>query len=57
MHTYIRSKIDNVWIVGYYRDEPYRWVAFEDFTEEEDARRLVNYLNGGTGDPFPYKKD
>jgi hypothetical protein len=51
---------DGKWLytVGYF--EPFadslgtRWVPLEDTSREEEARALVNYLNGGEGRPFQY---
>lgn len=62
MFTYIKSKTDELYTVGFYRPGAWddgtpkvEWVAIEDFADEEDARRLVNYLHGGDGGLFPRK--
>jgi hypothetical protein len=62
MHTYVKTKSEEgLYTVGYWEpttwDEGYSfsWRALEDFGDEEDARRMVNYLNGGSGELFPRK--
>jgi hypothetical protein len=35
----------------------YEWVPLEDTSREEEARQLVNYLNGGDGSRFSYGQD
>jgi hypothetical protein len=52
MWVYKKTQDDRRWlyIVGYYFFGN-EWVSVEDFRHEENARRLVNYLNGGTGAP------
>lgn len=62
MFTYVEDKKEHLYTVGWYKPDvwddglPKRtWVSIEDFADEEDARRLVNYLNGGEGKPFPRK--
>ena len=62
-HTYRRNKDDEIWTVGYWQpasdreDGPtyYTWMPIEDYADEGEARRLVNYLNGGRGRQFPRK--
>jgi hypothetical protein len=57
IHTYERVKDKDLYTVGIYTpigDGEWCWEEFEEFTSEEDARRLVNYLNGGDGKAFVY---
>lgn len=56
MHTYRKTKDgdDYIYTVGF--DASSGWVALDDFGDEDDARRLVNYLNGGDGKLFAYSK-
>ena len=61
-HTYQRARGEDLWVVGYWEPDryddgaqSYSWRTIEDFADEEDARRLVNYLNGGSGALFPRK--
>ena len=60
MHTYRRNKGEQLWTVGFWEPgslEQYnergvvvpRWNALQDCRDEDQARRLVNYLNGGDG--------
>jgi hypothetical protein len=56
MHTYRKSKDEQLWTVGHYKmigDEHFssehEWEAMKDFAKEDDAAAYVNYLNGGTG--------
>jgi serine phosphatase RsbU (regulator of sigma subunit) len=59
MFTYKKARYESLYTVGYYEPPAndveafHEWRAIEDFGDEEDARRLVNYLNGGTGELFP----
>jgi hypothetical protein len=60
MFCYLKSLEEELWTVGFYRPNmdhvgPPIWVSIEDFGDEEDARRLVNYLHGGHGGLFPRK--
>ena len=55
MHTYIKHRKD-YFTVGYYGPEyldgsgkPSIWHPLQDFKDEQKARNLVNYLNGGSG--------
>jgi hypothetical protein len=69
MHCYRRSNEEGAWLytVGYYEPRMdardlgnqglfYLWVPVEDTTNEDEARALVNYLNGGDGRKFAYTK-
>lgn len=49
MHTYRKSKDENLWTVGYWRDvgEGTRWEPISDHSTENLARMEVSYLNGG----------
>ena len=61
MHVYRKTKEDGNWLysVGYFvprgTEEP-DWVPLEDTSNEQEARALVNYLNGGDGNTFRYNK-
>jgi hypothetical protein len=33
------------------------WITLEETSKEEEARQLVNYLNGGDGRPFRYNRE
>lgn len=56
MHTYKRTE-NGRFNVGYYfpdshhtlggANTSYEWQTLEEFDDEADARKLVNYLNGG----------
>lgn len=57
MHTY--RQLGEIWEVGYYfivRDRGaiqlavHHWHRIASYRTENSAARLVNYLNGGTGD-------
>jgi hypothetical protein len=62
MHCYRKTKEGDVTLysVGYYEPESSsagmraKWVPLEDTTKEDEARQLVNYLNGGNGNKFRY---
>ena len=64
LHVYRRHKEGDVWLytVGYYWPRHYQaeviteweWVPLEDTSREDEARALVNYLNGGEGRVFRY---
>jgi hypothetical protein len=68
MHVYRKSRHGDEWIytVGYFQPaslagiaggvgpSTYQWVPLEDTSMEEEARQLVNYLNGGNGKKFEY---
>jgi hypothetical protein len=59
MHTYIKSKDENLWTVGCYQHmvikggpsvadmTALQWRAIKDFAREEDAAEYTSYLNGG----------
>lgn len=56
MHTYRKSRDENLWTVGLWApddeakwmySQPYKWHPVKDFTREDDAAAYVNYLNGG----------
>jgi len=56
MHTYFKTKGEDVWTVGHYKlvgDEhcssEHVWEAMKDFGSEVEAAAYVNYLNGGEG--------
>jgi hypothetical protein len=53
MHTYIKSKNEPVWTVGYYAVG--LWHTLRDYPDERDAAAYVSYLNGGDHPrkPFP----
>jgi hypothetical protein len=55
---YQESRDSGVWTVGYFRPpdhnrEMWHWVSVEDLSDELEARRLCNYLNGGGGKGYP----
>jgi hypothetical protein len=54
MHTYIKSKDEQLWTVGHYKVAGAfaEWVAMRDFSTESEASGYVNFLNGGDG-KFP----
>ncbi len=59
MHTYVKSKCENLWTVGHYRQIGHeesssesKWIPMRDFTGETEAASYVNYLNGGNGNFF-----
>lgn len=64
MHCYRKTKEDGttLYTVGYYHGHDYvegpgtKWEAITDTSIEEEARCLVNYLNGGTGNPFRWSR-
>lgn len=57
MHTLRLNEKESLWQVGHYEpiSEPgaYVWHMLLEYGEEADAMRMVNYLNGGAGDPMP----
>jgi hypothetical protein len=63
-HVYRRVRDGDNWLytVGYYYPHQYEegldweWIPLEDTSREDEARALVNYLNGGDGKPFKYEK-
>lgn len=70
MHCYRKSKEEGNWLytVGYWEPRMdafpagnqgmfYVWVPLEDTSREDEARALVNYLNGGTGAQFAYRPE
>jgi hypothetical protein len=61
MHVYRKTREDGNWLftVGYWvhiNDGDSVWTALEDTSNEAEARQLVNYLNGGDGKAFEYKR-
>lgn len=55
MHTYVHSKREAVWTVGYYEPRTdsegglfYEWRALKDLNTEEGAAAYTSYLNGGS---------
>ena len=65
IHCYQRTREEGNWLytVGYWAPKPrsddmqeWYWVPLEDTSNEEEARALVNYLNGGDGRPYPYRR-
>jgi hypothetical protein len=62
MHCYRKTKEEGQWLytVGYFIPDPHgevtgwKWVPLEDTSKEEEARALVNYLNGGDGMAFQH---
>ena len=61
MHTYRKSKDEELWTVGYF--EPFcgtndvlymRWTPLKDFPDEGKAAIYVNYLNGCPGNKTTY---
>jgi hypothetical protein len=57
--VYHESHDRGVWTVGYYvppskigSDSRWEWVALYDTADEREARRMVNYLNGGDGNYY-----
>lgn len=45
-YVYIWSKMDRLWVVGFY-DPSGGWHPDSDHAEREEAAKRVNYLNGG----------
>jgi hypothetical protein len=61
MHVYRKTREGEEWLytVGYWvhiNDGDSVWTPLEDTSKEEEARQLVNYLNGGDGWPFRYER-
>jgi hypothetical protein len=62
MHVYrkIREGANWLYTVGYWipgaAKDGGAWEALEDTGKEEEARQLVNYLNGGNGKPFSWNE-
>jgi hypothetical protein len=61
MYVYRKVREGDVWLytVGYYTPDHEAvpcWIPLEDASNEQEARALVNYLNGGNGKPFQYSK-
>lgn len=59
MHSYKKSKGEDIWTVGYYSPSnfdtgelTYSWKPIRDFSNEDSAACFVNYLNGGKGNLF-----
>lgn len=50
MHTYVKNREENTYIytVGFYSHDGFH--TLEDFGNEEEARELVHFLNGGNKD-------
>ena len=65
MHCYRKHKEDGNWLytVGYHEPRAddngqfHVWVPLEDTSREDEARALVNYLNGGNGTQFAYRPE
>jgi hypothetical protein len=71
MHVYRKNRSGDEWLftVGYYAPVSMsgmtgvvgtsvsQWIPLEDTSREEEARQLVNYLNGGDGRPFRYARE
>ena len=53
MHTYRKTREGHSYLYTVGFSQPSEtvndWTSIEDFNNEQDARRLVNFLNGGTG--------
>ncbi len=47
MHTYRKSKNEQLWTVGFWIGGS--WESLKDFGSEKEAAAYVNYLNGGDG--------
>jgi hypothetical protein len=62
MHVYRKIREGASWLytVGYWipgaAKDGGSWEPLEDTSNEDEARQLVNYLNGGNGTPFKYEK-
>jgi hypothetical protein len=64
MHVYRKQRegTEYLYTVGYYIPESGiagrlpQFVPLEDTSNEAEARELVNYLNGGSGEPFRYSR-
>jgi hypothetical protein len=57
VHTYRQNADETLWQVGYYippdaESSVAEWHTVMEYSEEGQAMRMVNYLNGGTGSPF-----
>ena len=48
MYVYIQSE-PGLWTVGFY-DPKGGWHPDSDWTDRDDARQRVNFLNGGIGE-------
>jgi len=61
MYVYKYAREDKLWVVGYYTPETetvrQSFVAVRDCRSSDEAAAFVNYLNGGTGDGFPWDKN
>jgi len=51
MHVIIINEFGNKFSCGYYHDNSF--VTIDVFSNIVEASRLINYLNGGRGFPFP----
>lgn len=49
MHTIRLSEEENLWQVGHYDPATLQWRMMIEYGEESEAIRMVNYLNGGSG--------
>lgn len=58
MHTMQKARDESLWTVGYYEPRSsegelyYKWKPLKDFSEEFEAARYVNFLNGGPEYPI-----
>lgn len=50
MWVYLSS--NGVFTVGHYHPETGEWIPQSDHDKEQDAMSVVNYLNGGKGEPI-----
>lgn len=47
IHTYLKSRNEPIWTVGYYMPSDQMWIPLKDFSTEEAAAAYASYLNGG----------
>jgi len=54
MYVYRTEQIEGEdwFVVGFYKPNG-GWVSESEWAEQEAAATRVNFLNGGTGNPFP----
>ena len=46
-YVYIYSKVDRLWVVGFYSPDG-KWHPDSDHANRDDAAKRVHYLNGGS---------
>ena len=51
MYVYLKSPSQGLYTVGFYEPDG-TWQPQSDHDKEQDAMAVVNYLNGGKGEPI-----